>query len=106
MARREIVSVAENRPQRLGDYPHRRLSADQIPIDPKTFEPPVQPIRPPSVGVAIRDEGTVLVFERRAHRFDPAAKPFQYTIEVAVLLSFSLRFNRAFLASHRATPAE
>ena len=58
----------------------------------------MQPIRPPSVGVAIGDEGTVLVFERRAHRLNPEAKPLEYITEVAVLSFFLLRFNRAFLS--------
>jgi hypothetical protein len=67
LTRREIVSVAEDRAQRLRNHPHGRQSAGQVPIYPKAFEAPVKPVRPLSVGVGIGDKGTVLALGGSAH---------------------------------------
>ena len=60
MARGEIVAIAENRAERLGDRAGRRLAAGEVLVDAEILERAMQPLGPRRVGVAIGDKGAEL----------------------------------------------
>ena len=58
----ELVSVAEDGSETLWDRPRRGVASNQFLVDRKVLEPPVQPLRPLGVRVAVGEERAV--FER------------------------------------------
>ena len=63
----ELVAVAEDWPQALGDRPRTGLAPDQLLVDGEALEPPVQPLRPLGVGVAVGQERPVFEHRRLSH---------------------------------------
>ena len=56
----ELVSVAEDGSETRWDRPRRGVASNQFLVDRKILEPPVQPLRPLGVRVAVGKEGAVL----------------------------------------------
>src|SRR5712675_46846 len=66
---REIFPIPKDRPQRLWHYPARRLTSDEVPVDPEAFELTVQPFGPANVSVRVGEECAVLKLDRSGHGF-------------------------------------
>ena len=62
MAGGEVVAVADDGTERLGDGPCRGLAAHEVLVDAKALEAAMQPPGPSRIGVALGDKGAV--FER------------------------------------------
>ena len=67
MTRGEVVTIAEDGPERLGDRTNSRLAALEVLVDVEAFERAMQPLGPRRVGVAVGDEGAVFECDRLGH---------------------------------------
>jgi hypothetical protein len=63
----KIFAVAKDRAQRLGHRPDRRLAADQVPVEAKSFKPRVQPLGPADIAMAVAQERAVLERQNSIH---------------------------------------
>jgi hypothetical protein len=76
VSRREVVAVAKDGAQALGDRAYRGLATDKVLVDAKAFQSTMQPLGPAGIGVAVGDEGAVFVGDGLCHCcFDPMLEP-------------------------------
>jgi hypothetical protein len=63
----EVVPVAEDGAERLGNRARRRLAAGQILVDAEAFQAEMQPLGPCGIGVAVGDKGAVAISDGFSH---------------------------------------